>query len=564
MATKSIVEIDVNDARFQAFKALHDAYIAALKSAPAQWALVNRQVGAGAQATGKQLTVTRQLVQSIGQMPAALARSTAGWGALDRVTLRVATSVGHITTSILRWGGIGGLVGGLLGLGGLFGIDALAEGAAGRRRRALGLGTGFGGLQSFGGAFGRFVDSDFLDRVAGGRFDLSQRVGLLGAGLSAGQIDSGDTATTGTALLRALKRIADTTDPRLFGQVIQARRLPTTPEELERLRNTRGPEFERQIGQQAEYQRRLQIGDDTLRRWQDFVTALDFAGKMIDKTFVTGLVPLAGPLGKLSTALTDVVASFLDAAAKKHWIEDLGDALEKFARYVATPDFDAGVKKFVDDLGLLASAVGRAVGWFTNLFGGGSTHASVRDRANRAVLHRQGNRTAGELRLEREQGGATAFGQLWRIWSGNGAAPGAGQITPDQLLGLVRQSEGSGDAAVSPKGAIGRYQIEPATAGDYGVSRGQLFDPVVNEMVARRHLQRLIQKYHGDVDSILAAYNAGEGRFDSFRAGKNSLPLETQKYVTGAHHMTGYAPTVVTIDNNTGGNVNVTANGLKN
>ena len=77
----------------------------------------------------------------------------------------------------------------------------------------------------------------------------------------------------------------------------------------------------------------------------------------------------------------------------------------------------------------------------------------------------------------------------------------------------------------------------------------------------------LIKRYHGNTAEILAAYNAGPVRADKMRtSGDNisNLPMETQKYVTRARGMDGYAPTVVTIENNTGGNANVSINGLKN
>ena len=49
---------------------------------------------------------------------------------------------------------------------------------------------------------------------------------------------------------------------------------------------------------------------------------------------------------------------------------------------------------------------------------------------------------------------------------------------------LIRKLESSGDRAVSPKGAIGRYQIMPGTAHQYmgaGYDTSKLFDPAENE-----------------------------------------------------------------------------------
>ena len=362
MTVRSVIDIDLNDAKFVAFKKLHDQYMASLAKAPAQWALVNAAM-AKAEGTGRrQLTVFQQITAA---------------------TRTMSTALESVARSLLRISTVTGVIGGLVGIGSLFGIERLAGNAAAARRSALGLGTGYGGLQAFGGAFGRFVGGDFLERVAGGRFDISQRIGLMGAGLTSGQIDSGDTATTGVALLRALKRIADTTDPRLFASVIQNRRLPTTVEELERLHGTQGPEFEAQIRQQAKYAELLKIPDPILKKWQDLTTTLDFSGKMIEKTFVVGLAKLADPLGHLSTAVTDVVAAFLDAAKKKNWIKDLGDALEGFAKIVGTDDFDKGVRGFVSGLGTLATSVGNAAKWISSFLP--APHgASIRDRAARA------------------------------------------------------------------------------------------------------------------------------------------------------------------------------------
>lgn len=80
---------------------------------------------------------------------------------------------------------------------------------------------------------------------------------------------------------------------------------------------------------------------------------------------------------------------------------------------------------------------------------------------------------------------------------------------------LLRQLEGSGDNAVSPKGAIGRYQIMPATARQYmgkDFDVTTLHDPQVNSAVADRVIGDLFKRYNGDMNAIAIAYNAGPGR----------------------------------------------------
>jgi hypothetical protein len=107
----------------------------------------------------------------------------------------------------------------------------------------------------------------------------------------------------------------------------------------------------------------------------------------------------------------------------------------------------------------------------------------------------------------------------------------------EELLPKIRTLEGSADDAISPKGAIGRYQIMPGTAREYGFDPSRLADPVYNEMVARAILSDLSRRFHGDTQAVLIAYNAGPGRaFRFLRDGRNvdELPPETQHYLMHA------------------------------
>jgi len=557
VTVKSIIDVDLNDAKFMAFKKLHDQYTAALAKAPAQWSMVNAAIGKTTESTRKQLTVTRQLAAEAAKVPASLEAAVVKWTAIDRITRNVAGTVGSIAQSIFRIGAVTGVVGGLLGLGGLFGIDRMAYGAAAGRRSSLGLGLGYGSQQSFGANFGRLVDPEsFLSAVAGAKFDVNQRVGLLGAGLTQGDL-AGDTAQTAVALLQNLKRIADTTNPVLFGQVIGARRLGqfVSPEDLERLRNTSPQEFQQLLRGYQTNVGKNNVPGDVLKGWQDFTTQLQNAGNSIFNTFVRGLSPLAPGLTRLSDAAEKTIHSFMASPALGDWIKKVDVGLEKFAGYVGTPEFQKNVESFVEGLSKLASTVWRFVQWF----GGGTGGAHVADRAKWARLHGMGLETSGEMRARRAAGTETALGQLGRIFG-----IGGGTMTMDQLMGVVRKSEASGDQAVSPKGAIGRYQIMPGTGAMYGATPQQLMDPATNEAVARKYLASLVQKYHGDTQKVLAAYNSGPGREDAVLAGKQRMPNETARYVDRAKGLDGYAPTVVTIENKAGADVAVSINGLKN
>lgn len=105
------------------------------------------------------------------------------------------------------------------------------------------------------------------------------------------------------------------------------------------------------------------------------------------------------------------------------------------------------------------------------------------------------------------------------------------------LLPLVRKLEDSGDSAVSPKGAIGRNQIMPATARAYGFDPSRLTDPAYNDMVATAILSDLSKKYGGNTDMILAAYNGGPGVANRLAKTGDPGNAETRAYLARAHRL---------------------------
>jgi len=96
--------------------------------------------------------------------------------------------------------------------------------------------------------------------------------------------------------------------------------------------------------------------------------------------------------------------------------------------------------------------------------------------------------------------------------------------------------------ARSPAGAVGLYQLMPATAQAQGLSlkpSDQRLDPERSAEAAAKYLRYLYPKFK-DWRLALAAYNAGEGRVEkllqkhratSFDGVAQHLPAETQMYV---------------------------------
>ena len=96
------------------------------------------------------------------------------------------------------------------------------------------------------------------------------------------------------------------------------------------------------------------------------------------------------------------------------------------------------------------------------------------------------------------------------------------------LVRAVIETESNWDPkAFSHKGAGGLMQLIPTTAQRYGAY--DVFNPQQNIDAGVRHLKTLLQRYNGNLDLALAAYNAGEGAVD--RAHGIPAFRETRNYV---------------------------------
>ena len=115
---------------------------------------------------------------------------------------------------------------------------------------------------------------------------------------------------------------------------------------------------------------------------------------------------------------------------------------------------------------------------------------------------------------------------------------------PEHWIRAVLRAESAGDVrAVSSAGAMGLMQVMPDTWAGLRVRHGlgrDPYDPRDNILAGTAYLREMFDRY-GNVAAMLAAYNAGPGRYDEYLATGRTLPAETRAYVAALAPILGGA-----------------------
>lgn len=385
MAVRSVLEIDVQDETFQRFQEAFGRYQDAVKALPGAWGKVNATATNAAEQFGDitaALLAQNELMRKAAAEGDRFGRTAHGtqtvMHAIAGQTRTIFRNVASVTKELLKWGSISAVFGGLLGAGGLFGLDRLAGAAASGRRSALGLGVSYGERAAFGVNFSRFVNPEqFLGGINAGATDVTspEYRGMRSLGISQQEIASGNTAKIGVDVLRGLKQFVDRTPTQLLGPMLQAYGLSglLSTEDARRLKATTPQEFQQQIQAYQRDRTAFEPQAEVLKRWQDLSTQLGRAGTKIETVLIDGLSGLSGPIMRLSQAFADAVSAFLKSPQVRQWIDTLSDGLQRFAAYISIPDFARNVQEFIASVGTIASgalALGKdivaAVKWISD------------------------------------------------------------------------------------------------------------------------------------------------------------------------------------------------------
>lgn len=392
MAAKSIVEIDVNDDKFVSFMEKFKEYQAALDELPEAWRGAAHGVSDSTKETVKAKAEAEDLAKAFSDGANAILSVNSGLdrlndnlekagknqsvfnkhagsskGFLSAATKDAKSLAGHIkdaTVSLLSWGGIVGLFTGVLGAGGLFGINRLAATTSSQRFTSLGLGTSIGALDSTAINYQRALanPTSTLGSIRDAQMDLSKRwqfqaMGINNANRSPDQLLP--------EMIRNARDIFVRNGSTLQGAQAYGLTNFFSLDDLNRFKNMSDEEISAMERRAQKDSRLLQITDQQAKQWQDFNVQLDYSNQSIRNTFVRGLGPLTPALTKLSDALSSAIDTVLQSPELGKWIDGLSAGIQKFGNYLASPEFSTDVDNFMTKVTRMGEIIGKVVDWIT-------------------------------------------------------------------------------------------------------------------------------------------------------------------------------------------------------
>ncbi|WP_353789921.1 lytic transglycosylase domain-containing protein [Klebsiella pneumoniae subsp. pneumoniae] len=533
MVAKSIVDIDVNDDKFVAFMERFREYQNALDDLPEAWRVAAVGIGESSKQTEKAKGEAKELGAEFNAVAEAILTINSGIdrlntnledskkkqdefnkstrsakGFLSDATKDAKSLAGHIkeaTASLLSWGGIVGIFTGVLGVGGLFGINRLAATTGAQRFTSLGLGTSIGALDSTAINYQKALvnPAGALGAIRDSQMDLSKRWTFQAMGINN---PDQDPAKLLPQMIRNARDIFVQNGSTLQGAQAHGLTNFFTLDDLNRFKNMSDEEITAMEKRAQQDARMLQITDQQARQWQDFNVQLDYSSQSIRNTFVRGLGPLTPQLSKLSDALAGAIDTVLKSPELGKWIDALAGGIERFGNYLASPEFTKDVDDFMDGLRRLGQSVGRVIDLFTGKtsvseFMGGE--APLADDPSKSPSENMNDR----YRRYEAQQKSKPYDQYFLD------AANKYNVDPRWLKAITAgesswDQNAQGPVTRSGKRALGLMQVMP----DNFQPGENPFDPHDNIMAGARVFSWAMQSANGDLDEALRYYNGGSRR----------------------------------------------------
>jgi len=426
-------------------------------------------------------------------------------------------------------------VGGLLGAGGLYGIDRMAASVSNQRRSGMGLGMSPGEMQAFSLNFDRIVDPDsFLEKINEARANPGEAWRLATLGVST----AGSTSDVALRALDAMRARALSTPESQLGLLDSQTGMDQGVDVWRRLHNMSRKEYAAQRAHYSQDVSSFATSTDTNLAWQDLSSQFHRAGTTLFDAFQTRIGQLAPDLTNLSDKLTKLGTTIINSPVAQDAITSVGRGLDWLAEKLGSPEFQTRVEHFFSEDGPIATAAHR----FSDM-----VHVFADELRQDLPVIAQAIHKAAHPYDTSVNWMSRAFTKTFRPddfyryeaskdeVSGFLAHVDEQNNLPPGTMARIWQTESSSrfDPPDSRKGAAGPFQMMPRTAEAFGANPRSFVD---SANAAGYMIEEIQKRNHWNLAQALAGYNWGEGNLSHLLKNHPSdwlqyVPAETHDYV---------------------------------
>jgi hypothetical protein len=377
MAKKSIIEIDVQDEKWQKFMENFHAYEEALGAMPEDWKKIGEAMGHSggifSQTAQRAMESLMSSASHISDMADGLKKATKAQEQFGRATGVSRSGMKGLVKDAESLSknlfGIGKMlfkmttVGALAGAIGMFG---LGEAAFRRQREARGFGMSTGTVAAFRTNMSQFVNPDALLSTAANLPYNLENIGplaLMGLNRNA-MIREAPEKRAFDIINRAHALWGEGRRNQWDPMVQNLQKLGLSYEDYRRIGMT--PLSQLQAAERATMRdtRGMNI-DKTAEAFAKLKIEVQRAGMQIESTLVNGLAPLAPKMIDLAKALTGDFVHWMNEPSTQKSIAKMGESIGHFAKFLGSKEF----KKDLDDFGTAIKDVTGAVLWAAEKIG---------------------------------------------------------------------------------------------------------------------------------------------------------------------------------------------------